>query len=222
MRAGKKLSLAEVSMSNENEFYEVWREAPEAEKWEWEELLFEEVRNHAMAAVWTRMAEFNPDLAQEIVCAVYGNLPRFRGECRFSTFVHAIARNKINEVLRNRIRWRKVFAENRRRLPAEEAEVGSEDQRERPCRCPIWIDLRATVANLDAPILQEQLRKGLSDDDGLLLECKCESMSSAEIGALLGIGVEAVDSRWARLRPKLRQRYLGRPTAAMAVGQLIN
>src|SRR5690349_17599839 len=78
----------------ENDAYEAWREAPDAEKGEWEEMLFEEVRNHAIAVVWTRMAEFDPDLAQEIVCAVYDNLPRFRGDCQFGTFVHAIARNK--------------------------------------------------------------------------------------------------------------------------------
>jgi len=44
------------------------------------------------------------DLASEILQAAIANLRggRFRGECRLSTFVHAIARNKVAEFLRRR------------------------------------------------------------------------------------------------------------------------
>jgi RNA polymerase sigma factor (sigma-70 family) len=185
-------------MPSENETYEQWRSAPEGERWELEGRLFQQVVGHALAVVWTKLQEPNPDLAQEIALAVFRNLSNFKGESKFSTWVHAIGRNKVKELIRNRVRWRKIFEQNvLLRREEEEQEVN-----------PTVIEEAGEAPDFDTPILVDELCEGLSQRDALLLRCKYELMGSDEIAAILGTTREATDSRWARLRPKLQEKLV--------------
>ena len=183
-------------MSVENELYERWLNAGEAEKEELIGRLFQEVVRHAQSVVWIGLQEWNPDLAQEIAFAAFRNLSRFKGESKFSTWVHAIGRNKVKELLRNRGRWRKVFAQS------GVVEHRQEEQGDGPDP----FDPAARVPDFDTSIFLDELCKGLSEDEELLLRCKYENMSSNEIAAILETTTETVDSRWARLKPTLKEK----------------
>lgn len=155
--------------------------------------------------VWIKLQEPNPDLVQDIALAAFRNLLKFRGDCKFSTFVHSIARNKIKELIRNRTRWRKVFEQT----DSVQNEVEEEDRKLDELKpAELWTRIEQEQASFHVPIILDGLCEGLSADDGLLLQCKYDHMSSAEIAGLLEINTEAVDSRWARLRPKIQEKYL--------------
>jgi len=64
------------------------------ERW-FDELMSREGRSlERLAASYTRTAGDREDLCQEIATAIWGALPRFRGECSERTFVFRIAHNR--------------------------------------------------------------------------------------------------------------------------------
>ena len=181
-------------MSDENELYEQWRGAAEGERCDLETRLFQKVLRHAKAVVWIGLHERNPDLAQDIALAVLRNLSGFRGDSKFSTWVQAIAERKVDEELRKRIRRRNVFDERKVVVtnPEEEEVVGAVHPTELP-------DFDSGIA------FGEICRRLPTEEDAMLLRCKRDGMSSVEIAARMGISQEAVDSRWARLKPRIQK-----------------
>jgi RNA polymerase sigma factor (sigma-70 family) len=197
-------------MSVENELYEKWRNSTGAERSELEGRLFHAVVRHAQAVVWTSLREWNPDLAQEIALAAFRNLPRFRGDSKFSTWVHAIGRNKVRELLRNRTRWRKIFAQS----PVFERQDKEREHDSNP------LEFAGKMPDFETQILVDELCEGLNRRDAILFRCKCEKMSSDEIATILGMTTEAVDSCWARLKLTLKKKF-AHTTANKGLGQLI-
>jgi DNA-directed RNA polymerase specialized sigma24 family protein len=110
--------------------------------------------------------------------------------------VHAIGRNKVRELIRNRRRWRRIFEQNALLQREEEEQEVSTGVVEEAGEMP----------DFDTPILLREICSGLSKEEAVLVECKYEQMTSDEITVVLDITREAVDSRWARLRPKLQKR----------------
>ena len=66
-------------MLDENELYEKWRRAGEAERRTLEEELYDAVREHAVCIVWKRLPEDYRDLVHDIAADVIQQLGRFRG-----------------------------------------------------------------------------------------------------------------------------------------------
>ena len=186
-------------MPTENELYEAWRNASDdATRGELREQLFQKVTGHAEAVVWKSLPEWDPDrddLVQDIVMAVFENITSFNGKSKFSTWVGGVANNKVKEEWRNRKNHEKVIDES---LGLEDSEHG----------------LRVHPSLLyppdfDTKIFLDELRDGLPEKERQLLQCKSEEMTSAESGEILGVSADAVDSRWARFKPKLEKKYHG-------------
>ncbi len=185
-----------ISELDENELYEEWWNTPEDQRPDVERRLFAAVRPHAQAVLWEKLGENNPDLTHDIVVAVVNQLADFRRECKFSTWVHEIASRKADEELRKRMRRRKVFDETKEVLDERHAEEGEVANAVYPSETP----------DFDSPIEFDQLCAKLPQEDAALLRYKNEGLSSEEIAAKMGIGQEAVDSRWARLKSKVRKK----------------
>jgi RNA polymerase sigma-70 factor, ECF subfamily len=66
--------------------------------------LFE--RHHARVAAWchriTGDIDFAADLAQDVFLKAFQNIESFRGDCRFSTWLYSMARNRCMDELRSR------------------------------------------------------------------------------------------------------------------------
>jgi len=185
-------------MPDENELYEQWRSASEGERWEVEGKLFQRVLSHMCAVVCETLHEWNPDVVQDAALAVWRGLSRFRRESTFSTWVHSIAKHKTYAEIRRRVRRRRVFDECKVVVanPAED-----EEERDHEV-CPI------NLPDLEGPMAFVELCKELPQDDASLVEYKREGMSADEIAAKMGIGQEAVDSRWARLKRSVQDKLL--------------
>jgi RNA polymerase sigma factor (sigma-70 family) len=143
-----------------------------------------------LAASYARAPGDRDDLLQEIALAIWGALPRFRGDCSERTFLYRIAHNRA-------IAWLA-----RRRLPMVDEPDGAleiEDERPGP---------EAALSNeqqgqrLIAAI--QQLPIGYAPVVTLTLE----GMSYAEIADVLGISETNVGARLTRARQMLR-RLLG-------------
>src|SRR5579859_5249158 len=66
--------------------------------------LYPVVREHIEKVVWIKMHEFAPDLAAEAANEVLLNIDKFRGDSKFSTWVHAFARNYAYDEIQKRKR----------------------------------------------------------------------------------------------------------------------
>ncbi len=183
-------------MPDENELYEEWSKA--TDRREIEERLYRAVSRHAAAVVLTKFPEGHRDLVHNIASAVIGQLGRFRGESKFSTWVHEIASLKTKEALRAKIRYKRVFDETKIVVSGPEEDRGEDPEAGASHRV-----YGITMPESDARIAFEELFDQLSEDEATLLQSKSEGFSSEEISTRLGIGREAVDSRWARLKKKL-------------------
>ena len=183
-------------MPDENELYEQWRSAPEGKRRELEGKLLQKVLSHARAVVCETLHEWNPDIVQDAALAVWRGLSRFRRESKFSTWVHSIAKHKTYEEIRNRVRRRRIFDERK----VVVANPGDDEESDRAV-------YRTTLPNLEGPITLAELCEGLPEDAASLLRHKREGMGTDEIAAKMGIGQEAIASRWARLRRKLKKNF---------------
>ena len=165
---------------NENELYQLWKDAPEEVKPDVEGQLFVAVRKHAAAVVWAKLREDNRELAHEIASAAIHRLREFEQRSQFSTWAQGIALNKINSELRRRIRHRKLldeFAKFGENLPPDED-----------------FPLRITLETFIAKSSPEELA---------LAEGLCAGMDQNELALKLGITVKAADSRRRRFRQKV-------------------
>ena len=100
-------------MSDENDVYRKWLEAPGPRYAHLEAKLASRVSRHAQAVVWEKLQEHQPELVQDIATAtaIMIRLRDFRSDrdCKFSTWVHGIAERKVYEEIRKRRRERMVF-----------------------------------------------------------------------------------------------------------------
>jgi RNA polymerase sigma-70 factor (ECF subfamily) len=138
------------------------------------------------------------ELAQETFVRVYQNRARYNPRARFSTWLYTIATNLV----RDRWRWRRRHPQVS--LDAEDENSGAALQDKLPESQPgpgekMVAEERANSVRRAVAKLPEDLRT-------VLLLVEYEGQSHAEIGALLGCSVKAVESRLFRARQQLRAR----------------
>jgi RNA polymerase sigma-70 factor (ECF subfamily) len=139
-----------------------------------------------LAASYTRTTGEREDLLQEIAFAIWGALPRFRGECSERTFVYRIAHNRA------------IAHISRRRLPvvAPDADLEVEDAQPDPelalSRDQQARRLMAAIHRL--PVTYAQV-----------VTLTLEGLSYEEIADVLGISESNVGARLTRARSVLRK-----------------
>jgi RNA polymerase sigma factor (sigma-70 family) len=183
-----------VAGYEENDLYAKWLETDPAERGDVEAKLYSAVTRHGQAVLWKKLGEAPPDLVEAVAAAVMTGLREFRRECQFSTWVHEIAERKAKEYIRGRVRARKVFDEK-----VAVVESFSDDDEPR-----VGEIIPSMSPQLEGEIAVKELFASLSDEDAALLRYKEAGLKSKEIAEVTGTTVEAVDSRWARLKPKLK------------------
>lgn len=126
------------------------------------------------------------DALQDAVVAAWRNLPRFRGDSRFSTWVYRIAANAALMVVRRR-----------RDLPTQDEVL----------RDRVWQeDATATVADADA--VQQAVSQLPEHYRAALVLRVWGDLSYEEIAVWLDIPLQTVKSRLNRARHAARQRDL--------------
>lgn len=131
------------------------------------------------------------DVTQETFVAVYRARWSYRPEGRFSTWLFAIATN----LARQRLRWRRRHPEVAGGLDVHEPASAAGDD-------PGGLALsgeRAAAVRAAVLALPEDLREAV-------LLAEFEDLPQAEIAAILGCSVKAVESRLYRARAQLRER----------------
>ena len=142
------------------------------------------------------------DVCQEVWLAVWRNLARFRGDAKFSTWVHPIAVRKAIDHLRRRRRWLDRF----RPLSASEFEVP---------------DSADTVApddprrHLEAKERRERFERALASlppkHRAVIALREINGFSYEEIARQLGLRRGTVMSRLFNARRRLAQKLENRP-----------
>jgi RNA polymerase sigma factor (sigma-70 family) len=182
-------------MPDENELYAMWLAANPRERGQIEEKLHPVIRAHARAVVSKKFPEARFELPDYIADTVLFQLTKFRRECKFSTWVHKISVRMTDEELRRLIRSRKVFDRTKVVPRVAEEEPGYVRGSEYPIVLP----------KFDSRIAFRELFPPLSQDQRKLLRYKIRHVPSSKIAKKLRISQEAVDSRWARLKPQLKK-----------------
>ena len=121
------------------------------------------------------------DLAQEAFVRVYQHRAKFDASQKFSTWLYTIAANLVKD----RHRWR-----------SRHPQVSLDVENEQTGDC-LQADERADAVRRAVVALPEDLRTPL-------ILAEYEERSHAEIGAILGCTVKAVESRIYRARQQLR------------------
>jgi RNA polymerase sigma factor (sigma-70 family) len=186
----------EVAEQEENELYAKWLETAPANRGDVEAKLYVAVKKHAKAVLWKTLNESDHDLEETVTVAAMTQMRKFRQDCKFSTWVEEIARRKVKQHLRGKIRARKVFDEY---IAVVESESDDDDSGPR-----VGEITASVLPQLDGEIAVRELHERLSKEDCTLLRYKQEGRTSKEIAEAMGTTVEAVDSRWARLKPRVK------------------
>ncbi len=174
-------------MWREDALYEEWKIASEEQRRPLEDRLCAAIKQHAETVVWTKLHENNPDLVQEIISAAVHGMGIFREQSQFSTWVEAIARNKVKQKLRARTRRRKVFDENAQ-LEEEKLLAGLEP-------------------DFHSSIELSWLSRGLNRRERQVLQCMVEGLDQRDIAKRLGISPDAAEGARRRLRQKLQKKF---------------
>jgi RNA polymerase sigma factor (sigma-70 family) len=132
---------------------------------------------------------------QEITAGVMIQIGKFRRQSKFSTWVHEIAVRKAKQYIRGKVRARKVFDEY-------VAVVESHDDDFLQPR--VGEIIPSVTPQLESKIAVKELQENLSKEDAAVLRYKQEGRTSKEIAEAMGTTVEAVDSRSARLKPRVK------------------
>jgi len=137
------------------------------------------------------------DLAQETFVRVYQNRAKFRRDAKFTTWLYTIATNLVKTQYRFRSRHPGVS------LDADHEQTGQHFRDALPGRVPtpsdsMLADERAAAVRRAVADLPAELRTPL-------ILAEFEERSQAEIGAILGCTVKAVETRVYRARQRLRE-----------------
>ena len=177
-----------------------------------EEESFNEIVNRYRDKVyWTALKITNnagdaEDIVQEVFLSVYRKGKTFRGESRFSTWLHRLAMNEIITRLRQRKREKEVLF----------SDYMPQFQEDGHHLVPVvdWSqDVDKLVANKEFyRLIQEAMDQLSPVDKAVVVLSELEEMSNPEIGEALGLTVQAVKARLHRARLFLRGKltvYLG-------------
>lgn len=186
---------------DENELYERWLATEPGNRGDIEERLYAAVRRHAQAVLWNQLNEPTPELADDVVNAVMIQLRKFRRDSKFSTWVEGIARLKAKQYIRGKVAARRVFDEY---MAVVEDNPANDDYG----KSRVGQVTPIVLPQFDTAISARQLRESLGAEDAIFLQQKAEGLQSKEIAEATGSTVEAVDSRWARLKRRAK-KFLG-------------
>jgi len=129
------------------------------------------------------------DVVQEVFLAALKGLPRFRGESEVSTWLTRITVNACRSHLRKRRPWLRLFAKRHEDFepPLDRSPEGELVERERFAR------VRAAIRGLPVKYREVVVLRYL------------EELPVSDIGAVLGIGKNAVEVRLNRARTWLKE-----------------
>jgi RNA polymerase sigma factor (sigma-70 family) len=186
-----------VAEHKENELFTRWLKADPADRPDVEAKLFAAVKSHGRAILWKKLNEVpSPELVEAVGVAVMTQMHGFRQECKFSTWVQEIAQRKAKEYIRGKVRRRKVFDEF---VAVVEPDDGDDVLKPR-----VGEVIPTVSPQVEGEIAVKELLASLSKEDAALLRHKEKGLKSKEIAEAMGTTVEAVDSRLARLKPRLK------------------
>ena len=186
-----------MAEQKENELYAKWLEADAANRDDIEARLCAAVKRHGQAVLSKELGETPPDLVDKITIAVMTQLRKFRRQCKFSTWVQEIAQRKAKEHIRGLLRARKVF---------DEYMTVAEDHPDDFLKPRAGTIVPSVSPHLEGEIAVKEILESLPEEDGTVLRHKLNGLKSKEIAEAMGTTVEAVDSRVARLKPRLKNR----------------
>lgn len=143
------------------------------------------------------------DLSQEIFLKLWNGLPRFRGECRFVTYLNRIAHNAAVDW----VRARRNRPETVPLQPAEDDENGPSILQE-PAAAPEDSDPTEIFGRKTrAELLRDAVRQ-LSEEHRIIVQLRdAEGMPYERIAAVLGVSTGTVKSRLFRARSQMK-KYL--------------
>ena len=136
------------------------------------------------------------DLAQETLLAVWLNLDQFRDESNLETWAFAIAKNKIHDMIRNRIGREGNKGGRERRLERYFCLSCRSEQRS-------TFDLDYLLTRIDTDLILSLLSEGDAD---LLRKYYIDGNSQKELGLQLGKTQNAVGIKLRQLLKKCRER----------------
>jgi len=171
--------------------YDKWAAASPDERAAVVKEIYRPAHELGTAAGWLELHENDPDFPGDVAAAIVSKIPNFwgRNNAKFSTYAYSIAKRMATEWRRKRGRYTKgldVYAD----YDAELEKHGVSDD---------WF-------SSDARLLKADLSKGLSREDGALLELMCEGRTPLEIAQVLDITQHAAESRIRRLRDRLAKK----------------
>ena len=171
--------------------------------------LVESHLNHVWAVIWRvlRHREDTEDVVQEVFLAAYRGLSGYRGEARFSTWLHRIAVTRaLNHLDRKEERMRRAM---------RDLEEGRDRFEMGPEAGAAWV-LRGSATPLQALEAMELMRRLASCLSRLPAAWRAvltlrdvDARSYEEIAALAGLALGTVRSRLARARVALRRCVAG-------------
>jgi RNA polymerase sigma-70 factor, ECF subfamily len=173
------------------------------------DLLVERHLQHVWAVVWRtlRHHEDTEDVVQEVFLAAFRGLQGYRGEARFSTWLHRIAVTRaLNHLDRKEEKMRRASREISD--PAGRLETGAEGPGD-------WVVIKtpSPLQALEAKELARRVSECLSRLPSawrvVLTLRDVEAHSYEEIAGLVGLALGTVRSRLARARVALRQCVAG-------------
>jgi RNA polymerase sigma-70 factor (ECF subfamily) len=132
------------------------------------------------------------DLAQEVMLKVFFDLPRFRGESAFSTWLWRIAAHEC--------------IDHQRRQRARVQTVGIDDDPRAVAQVELLADPRDAIAAVEARLDAEALLARLPTDDRLLVLLRLLlGLEFAEIAQITGLSVSATKMRFVRALQRLQR-----------------
>lgn len=137
------------------------------------------------------------DVAQEVFLAVHKHLPRFRGDCRLSTWLYRVAKNHCLNRIKYRERRETVDDSELNQVDGHQIDPGHLSRPERPDRALLGAEERARVhAALSQLSAEHRLLVVLRDIEG---------MSYEEIARIAELPAGTVKSRLHRARSALAE-----------------
>jgi len=166
-----------------------------------EEDSFRWLVDHYQASVYNTIlgiiqsAEDAEDLAQEVFIQVFRSIDQFKGESKLSTWIYRIATTKSLDFLRSRKSKKRFAFLQRLGMPGD----GSVDEIPEFHHPGIAAEQKELAAELFQAIAQ------LADNQKTaFVLVKLEQLSHAEVSAIMGISVAAIESLLHRARTKLK------------------
>jgi RNA polymerase sigma factor (sigma-70 family) len=181
--------------------YEAWAQATAEEKEARLDDLYRAVRDYADRFLGKFEGEYVPDLGKDIASDVLTQLDKFRRESKFSTWVGAIIKNHWRDHLEETVANRERFVEPRAVEYADGENSGALVDRETG-------DPEAVSEGqdrLDTCVLISELEQRIPERDKPLFEgIVKEGKTQLEVAQDLGLDPDALESRYRRLRTRLR------------------